>query len=1333
MILENYAWKRFIAANLRQGDIPLWNPNTFAGTPFLATGQHSAYYPFSFIFLILPIAKAYGWYTVIQLWLAGVFAYLFGRVLGLRRPSAAIAGLVFQGSGFLIVSSAVFPMILGAAIWLPLLLASVEKIIGNASSPSGAGRTLPWAVLGSVALGIQLLAGHIEITYYTLLVMGLYAVWRLAGRIYGWNRNGTSSWLPKLIKPTAWLAGFVLIGLLIGAVQFIPFLEVGQANFREGSATLEQIRGWAFAPRRVLTLAMPDFFGSPADHTYLDVVEGRSIPFTTNYYGETNPHGAFSSDWGIKNYVEGGIYLGVLTLILALLGIWSAWQRRPDRRSEISFFSILSLLSLSFIFGTPLYAILYYGLPGINQLHSPFRWVFPLTLSVALLAGYGMDFVAESREQSLESAASRKRGLHRISPPVSLFTLNSEPSAVTILAGLTFWGGLFISIVLLLSRLFYRQIEPALELFFLGLERAPDAFSSTQAFYGHEFEQVAIMALMLIAGGLVLRISRSTFKLAGRPLWIFLAAIVVGLDLFIAGYGFNASADPALLEYKPELVQWLEEQTGIWRLTTFTPHGDKPLNANLPWLSDLQDVRGYDSIILKQYTDYMAAIEPQNELEFNRVQPLVDWRSINSPLLDLLGVKYIITGEQIELPKLQHLWQGEGLHVYENLAVVPRAYTISQQATIVTDDALAAMQTLDPRNYVLLQQKDWTGDLFAEASPQSLTPAEITDYQNIEVNLQATVNEASWLVLNDTYFEGWNAYVRSLDEAGESEEEQVDLYRVNGNFRGILLEPGNWQVRFRYSPLTFKLGGLASFMGLVIIAFGVVVWAWRRLYNPNAPLTNTRSIAKNSLAPMGLNLFNKAIDFVFAAFYLRVLGPGDSGKFATAIIIAGWFEIIANWGLNTLLIREVSKDKSQASRYLLNTSLLRIATAIIASLPIFIYIYSVNFTGNQLDQQTTAAILFLMVGMIFSGLGQGIAGLFYAYEQAEDPAVITTVTTIFKVGLGVLVLLLGYSFVGLAAITILVNFITLLILLVAAFRQFPIPGPWHVDFVLQRRMFKLSYPLMLNHLFAVIFFQIDIPLMNQINGAVVVGWYNSAYKWVNALNVIPAFFTFALFPVISRQVHNALPDAQRTFRFSIKLMLLISLPLAAITTLLAPLMIGILGGREFLPHGAVALQLVIWSIPIGWMNSVTNYVLIALGRERFLTRAFLLGVGFNLVANLIFLPLFNYVAASIITILSEIVLLIVFAYYLRPAMPKVGWAGIIKRPLAATAIMLWAIVLGSQVSPILALVLGLVAYPVGLWLLRVFGDEERQILAALLPKELVGRLSLAQTETEELD
>ncbi|UCG24706.1 MAG: oligosaccharide flippase family protein, partial [Chloroflexota bacterium] len=974
LILENYPWKQFIAQSISAGEIPLWNPNIFAGTPFLATGQHSAYYPFSLLFIVLPLAKAYGWFTLSQLWLAGVFSYLFGRVLGMRRPSAAATGLIFQGSGFLLVSSAVFPMILGAAIWLPLLLACIEKVIQNASSREDAGRTLPWVALGSLALGTQLLAGHIEITYYTLLVMAAYALWRLAGRARQARRRrptgdqagedpGTS-WTAMLLRPAVWLGGMVALGLLLGAIQFIPFLEVGQANFREGSATLAEIRGWGFPPRRILTLAMPDFFGNPADHSYVDVIDRRIVPFEENYYGQLNPHGAYTSNWGIKNYVEGGIYLGILSLFLNFFGVWSAWRQRRDRRSEISFFSLLGILSLSFIFGTSTYAILYYGLPGINQLHSPFRWVFPLSLSVALLAGYGMDYLAETREQLLIGRGQGRWLAGRRPALESILLLGGPRSRVSWLAALAFWAGTLLLAGLLLSWLLYPSLEATLESVFLGLERAADAFPSTQAFYGYQIEQALILALMLVASGLILRLSLSALSLRGRPLWSILALALILVDLVIAGYGFNAAADPALLSHKPALIKWLEGQPGHWRLTTFAPHGDKPLNANTPWLADLQDVRGYDSVILKQYTDYMAAIEPQQELQFNRVQPLVDWLSINSPLLDLLGVKYVITSEEIELPKLKQVWQEEDLRVYENLAVVPRAYTISNTATAVVSDPLKAMERLDPRQYILVEEERWPESAPSESLPAQLAPAEIVNYGNIEVVVRASVAEPSWLVLNDTYFQGWDAYLRPTDTGGE--ERKVEIQRVNGNFRGVQLEPGEWQVRFRYSPLTFKLGGLASFMGAIIILFACAVWAWRRLYNPQTPLTNTRSIAKNSVAPMTLNLFNRAIDFAFAAFYLRVLGPADAGAYATAIIIAGWFEIISNWGLNTLIIREVAKDKSQASRYLLNTSILRLGTSLLAALPIFIYIAIVSQSANPLDPATTAAILLLMLGMLFS-------------------------------------------------------------------------------------------------------------------------------------------------------------------------------------------------------------------------------------------------------------------------------------------------------------------------------------------------------------------------------
>jgi O-antigen/teichoic acid export membrane protein len=1326
VILENYAWKQFIVDSLGQGEIPLWNPYILAGTPFLATGQHSAYYPFSLLFMILPLAKAYGWFTISQLWLAGILAYVLGRTLGLSRPAALVVGLIFQGSGFLVVSSAVFPMILAAAIWLPLLLACVEKIIRHAGDPDGGGHTLPWALIAAAALALQVLAGHIEITYYTLLVMGFFSAWRLLSLVHLLARSPETGdgvrgrGYAILLKPAAWLLAVVLVGLMLGAVQFVPFVEVGQSNFREGSATLEEIRGWAFPPRRLLTFAMPDFFGNPSDHDYVDARSLQRVPFTTNSYGQINPHGPYSSSWGIKNYVEGGVYLGVLGLLLAGLGLWSGWRHWRGQRANILFFAVLSLLCLSFIFGTPLYALLYYGLPGVNQLHSPFRWVFPLSIAVAALAGYGLEAVTATNKPGLDRAGRWKWLL-----------FGAGPSVPAVAAALATWSGLLLAGGLFVSRSLYPRLEPAVNRVFLNLTRAPDAFDGPRAFYSYTFEQALILSLALIGAGLAIRLAHSRLVLRGRAVWQPLVIAILGLDLFVAGYGFHSAVDPALLAHEPALVSWLKEQPGHWRLTTFTPHGDKPLNANTPWLYGLMDVRGYDSVILKQYAEYMSAIEPQNELQFNRVQPIVHWESLNSPLLDLLGVRYIITAETLELPKLDLVWQGEGLKVYENLAVVSRAYTMPMAATVVEDDPLVAMRERDPRQYVIVGRDDWAAlstppTLPGSPEARALEPAEIVAYGNVEARVAAEVVEPSWLVLNDTYFQGWDVFARPLDGSSGSEE-KLELLRVNGNFRGVALEQGRWEVRFRYSPLSFKLGGLTSFMGGMVLLFALVVWGWRRLYRPSGPLSDAGSVAKNSLAPMALNLFNRAIDFVYAAFYLRLLGPTDAGKFATAIIIAGWFEIISNFGLNTLVIREVSKDRSQASRYLLNTSVLRLGTGLIAGLPILVYIVGVDLAGNALGPDTTLAILLIMVGMVFSGMGQGLAGLYYAHETAEFPAAVTTVTTILKVGFGVLALLLGYGFVGLAAVSILVNFLTLLILTISAFRHFDLSGPWQVDFGLQRRMVTASYPLMLNHLFAVIFFQIDVPLMRQINGEEEVGWYNSAYKYVNAFNVIPAFFTFGLFPVITRQVHSALSDARRTFRLSLKLMLLIAFPLAAVTSLLAPLMIRILGGSEFLPHGAVALQLVVWSIPLGWMNSVTNYVLIALGLERRLTVAFIIGVAFNTVTNLIFLPRYSYLAASATTIASELLLLLLFAAYLRPAMPGVRWLAIIKRPLAVTALMLWAMVLGALVNTAVAVALGLLVYPLGLWALRVFGPEERRILRSLVPERLSARFAFSQT------
>ncbi len=1285
LVIQNMPWKQFALDSLRGGEIPLWNPYLFAGAPFLANGQHSMLYPFSALFLVLPLAKAYGWFALSQVWLAGVSMYAFGRILGLRRGGAALAGFAYQGAQFLIISAAVFPMIVAAVVWLPLLLGCVDRVITTSLGPAARrDRALLWAAAGAVALAGQVLAGHAEFTYYTLLVMGLYALWRLAATWLAARRSGRAG--ADAAGAAVWLAAMVALGLLIAALQLVPLFEVGQVNFRAGSAGFDEVRGWAYPWRNAVTLLLPDFHGNPTERAYRDVFTGQQVPLTVNASGQPNPRGPGTTSWGVKNYVEGAWYMGVLPLLLAAVGGAVVLRRRgrpaatdaPEPTPAISagrFFVALALVSVAFIFGTPLYALLYYGLPFIDQLHTPFRWVFPLALAVAGLAGIGGD------------AATARRGgdgSGRFSPR----------RVASLLGWLALAGGGLTLLGLLLSRLAYERIAGLVERVFLGLAGAADAFPSAEAFYGYQFGNVLTFGILLALAGGVLLLARR-----GRRLFVPAAAALIVLDLAWAGAGFHAAADPALLDFTPESVRWLQEQNpAAWRLTTYDPAGSAPLNANVPWLHGLADIRGYDSIIPRQYTEYMAAIEPQNGLIYNRIQPIGSAAALESPLLDALAVRYVVSSGPIDSPTYRLAWEGEGVRIYENLDAAPRAYTLPGAPAGLpawpTTTALAA-----------------------------LTPATLAETRNNQVVVEATVDAPATLVLADSAFAGWRAYVRPAG-SGEEAEREVEITRVFGNFRGVALEPGAWTVRFRYSPRSFWLGGLMSFMGGMVLVFALVIWGWRRFYRAEHTATTTRSVAKNSAAPMVLSLFNKGIDFVFAAFYLRVLGPAAAGSYATAIASAGIFEIVANYGLNILLIREVSQDRDHAGRFLFNSSLLRLLTGVVAVLPVAVYILAGSRGPNPLSSEELTAIGLLMIGMVFSGLTLGVSGLFYVYEQAEVPAAMSTVTTLLKVGLGVAALLAGLSFVGLAAVSIVVNVVTLALLLALALSRFQLRGPWTVDRPLLGTMLRQGWPLMLIHLLQTIFISIDVLLLRQMlaDGERVVGYYNSAWKWFNALQIIPSYFTLALFPIISRAIKQDMDAARRMYRLALRLMLLLALPTAALFTFAATPLIGLLGGQEFLPDGAIALRIIMWSIPFGWLNSVTNYVLIALGMERLQPRAFALAVGFNIVANVLLIPRYSYVAAAVITVLSEVVLLVVFAIILRRRDAGVDWRQLTARPLLLTALMMAAMALGGRLHLLVGLALGVAVYLVGLFALRVIGPEERAALGEVLPLAVTRRL-----------
>ncbi len=754
-----------------------------------------------------------------------------------------------------------------------------------------------------------------------------------------------------------------------------------------------------------------------------------------------------------------------------------------------------------------------------------------------------------------------------------------------------------------------------------------------------------------------------------------MAVGVIALDLMVAGWNFNPSADPKWLDVTPESVRWLQakQAEGLpFRYTTID-FGKHPLHANSTWRYGLHDARGYDSMIPKQYADYMSLIAPQGGLLHNRIDPIA-WNNaeaLASPLLDLLNLRYVVTDyviEDAETLGYREVYVDGAVKIYENLDALPRAYTLpyvdlTEDLCGATPDDFATIVTspdfeADPRRVVIEGFPDADGCDIAYRWPEpeheaDPVAAQITNYGALEVIVTPEVDRESWLVLADSYYPGWKAFVRPQG-TDQDEEQEVTIHLVNGNFRGVRLEPGAWIVRFRYSPATFQIGAFLSFLSGMLLIFMLMLWLWRRVYRAEADADSAKRIAKNSLAPIILNLFNRGIDFAFAFIMLRMLGPANAGIYYYAIVVFGWFDILTNFGLNTLLMREVARDRDSARRYLFNTTALRLALAVIG-VPLLIgfLVARQAAVDPALEAEAILAIGLLYIGLLPNSISTGLTALFYAFEKAEYPAAITTVSTIVKVTLGLGTLLFGWGVVGLAGGAVATNVITLAVLaglarpLIAGAQSGGFVNTPLLDRALMRQMISLSWPLMINHLLATVFFKIDIVLMEAINGNTVVGQYSTAYKWLDALNIIPAFLTMALLPIMARQAHEDRTGLKRNYLLAVKLLVMIALPVAVVTTFIAEPLVRVLGGEEYLPAGGIALQLMIWSIPIGWINSVTNYVIVALDRQRTLTLAFAAGVLFNLITNLIFLPAFSYRAAAIITIFSEGVLFIAFYRIIR--------------------------------------------------------------------------------------
>ena len=330
---------QFQASAWRHSQLPLWDPNHWAGQPFLGQVTGAAY-PANWLLGAFPFREGklsvtvIHWYFVLIHFQAALFCYFLCRDWKRSRAASILGGLVFSLGGFL--GNTDWPQILNGAVWLPLIFLFLFRALRGQ-------RALFSAAMSGALLGVSWLSGHHEVPIYaTTAVAGVWMAALVRGPRRFW----------RLAISAALATG------LIAAVQILPAMEYAPL-----------VKRWVGAE------------GGP-------VAGNDVIPYSVHEHYSWSPAAAL----GIvtpRPPAHINPFIGIVAFSLALLGIYHGWRRLPQVRLLLMLAAaglLLAIASHNFLHG-----VLYAALPVFGKARVPARALVLFSFAIAPLAAFGLD------------------------------------------------------------------------------------------------------------------------------------------------------------------------------------------------------------------------------------------------------------------------------------------------------------------------------------------------------------------------------------------------------------------------------------------------------------------------------------------------------------------------------------------------------------------------------------------------------------------------------------------------------------------------------------------------------------------------------------------------------------------------------------------------------------------------------------------------------------------------------------------------------------------------------------------------------------------------------
>ncbi len=384
------------------GELPFWDPYNYCGVPFLAQWNTMPLYPPALIYLLLPLTWSLSFFCLLHLWFAGFGMYLLARRWTGNDFAAAFAGTAFAFNG-LTLNLLMWPSHIATLSWMPWVVLAVE-----AAWREGGRKIFLAALVGA----LQMLAGGPETIFLTWVF--LLALWIQQLATGESPRTGMLWRFPTI----------VMFVILLAAAQLLPFLDLAAHSQRE--AGFADTR-WSMPAWGWMNFLVPMAFGNTRD---MGVFFQYGQNWTSSYY------------------------LGIGTLWLALLAVWTLRERR------VRLLVACAVVALIFAFGehTPIYPALRRIIPQLSLITYPVKYLTLVAFFAPLLAAFAL-----ARLQSLQNGERRKfsgqaviLGCILLSLLVGIlfwawrFPFSTDDVHATLLNGLTRGGFLLMTGVLLM-------------------------------------------------------------------------------------------------------------------------------------------------------------------------------------------------------------------------------------------------------------------------------------------------------------------------------------------------------------------------------------------------------------------------------------------------------------------------------------------------------------------------------------------------------------------------------------------------------------------------------------------------------------------------------------------------------------------------------------------------------------------------------------------------------------------------------------------------------------------------------------------------------------------